>query len=255
MTPPRDGDRTGDDQLVARVIPLRRRDTNGVALADAPAPTPEYTLFDEPGEPTPMLNRHDMWGEPAYQLRQAGAGRRSRRRGRPDAAAAAAAARSAAGAGGRVRPRGARGRRGDHRLARGAPRPPARRSRARTANQHHGGARTSREPCCRTAALIEDYLARRRPGAAGSRARRAPRACAGARPRTRLVAPRERGADHAGRRGSAELERSGGAGGRVELARRERCDQPASRCARAVGYRSEQVRAGRPHVLSYQRRR
>jgi hypothetical protein len=68
VTPPRDGDRTGDDQLVARVIPLRRRDTSGVGLAAASAPTPEYTLLEEPGEPTPMLSSHDMWGEPAYQL-------------------------------------------------------------------------------------------------------------------------------------------------------------------------------------------
>ncbi len=202
MTPPRDGDRTVDDRAGrARHPPAPPRHQRRRARRRAGRRHPSTPSSTSRGSPPPCSSSHDMWDEPANQLctpAPAGAADAARR---PDAAAAAAAARSAAGAGGRVRPRGARGRRGDNRLARGAPRPPARRSRARPANQHHGGARTSREPCCLTAALIADYLARRRSRAAGSRARRPPRACAGAAGAPRLVAPRERGADHAGQRG------------------------------------------------------
>ena len=71
MTPPRDGGPPGDEQLVARVIPLRRRDEAGERTLLAP-PSPPATAFgpsDEPAEPTSAVADRDMWEDRASRLR------------------------------------------------------------------------------------------------------------------------------------------------------------------------------------------
>jgi hypothetical protein len=71
MTPPRDGGPPGDEELVARVIPLRRRSEAGESTLLAP-PSPPATAFgppDEPAEPTSALADRDMWEDRASRLR------------------------------------------------------------------------------------------------------------------------------------------------------------------------------------------
>jgi ABC-2 type transport system ATP-binding protein len=70
MTPPRDGGPPGDEQLVARVIPLRRRGEAGDSeLLTAPPPATAPGPRDEPGEPTSAVADRDMWEDRASQLR------------------------------------------------------------------------------------------------------------------------------------------------------------------------------------------
>jgi len=70
MTPPRDGGPPGNEQLVARVIPLRRRGEAGDSeLLTAPPPATAPGPRDEPGEPTPAFADRDMWEDRASQLR------------------------------------------------------------------------------------------------------------------------------------------------------------------------------------------
>lgn len=71
MTPPRDGGPPGDEQLVARVIPLRRRGEAGESTLLAP-PSPPATASgpsDEPAEPTSAVADRDMWEDRASRLR------------------------------------------------------------------------------------------------------------------------------------------------------------------------------------------
>jgi hypothetical protein len=72
MTPPRDGGPPGDEQLVARVIPLRRRGEAGERTLLAPT-SPPATAFgpsDEPAEPTSSaVADRDMWEDRASRLR------------------------------------------------------------------------------------------------------------------------------------------------------------------------------------------
>ena len=70
MTPPRDGGPPGDEQLVARVIPLRRRGEAGESTLLAP-PSPPATAVgppDEPAEPPSAVADRDMWEDRASQL-------------------------------------------------------------------------------------------------------------------------------------------------------------------------------------------
>jgi ABC-2 type transport system ATP-binding protein len=70
MTPPQDGGPPGDDDLVARVIPLRRRsDVGDGELLTASPPTSASGPRDESGEPTPAVAHRDMWAERASRLR------------------------------------------------------------------------------------------------------------------------------------------------------------------------------------------
>ena len=71
MTPPRDGGPPGDEELVARVIPLRRRSEAGESTMLA-TPSPPATAFgppDEPAEPTSAVADRDMWEDRASRLR------------------------------------------------------------------------------------------------------------------------------------------------------------------------------------------
>ena len=70
MTPPQDGGPPGDEDLVARVIPLRRRSEvgDGELLTVSPLATASAPR-DEPGEPTPAFADRDMWEERASRLR------------------------------------------------------------------------------------------------------------------------------------------------------------------------------------------
>ena len=62
MTPPRDGGRSSDTDLIAPVVALRRRATAGEGeSAGAPPPAGEYSLFDQPA---PRLTNRDMWDGP-----------------------------------------------------------------------------------------------------------------------------------------------------------------------------------------------
>jgi ABC-2 type transport system ATP-binding protein len=73
MTPPQDGGPPGDDDLVARVIPLRRRsDVADSELLTASPPTRACGPRDEPGEPPPAFADRDMWEERASRLRVRG---------------------------------------------------------------------------------------------------------------------------------------------------------------------------------------
>lgn len=69
MTPPRDGGPPGSDELVARVIPLRRR--GEVADSEPVTASPPATAsgaHDAPGEPAPAFADRDMWEDRASQL-------------------------------------------------------------------------------------------------------------------------------------------------------------------------------------------
>jgi len=71
MTPPRDGGPPGDEELVARVIPLRRRSEAGESTLLAPTspPPPAFGTPDEPAEPTSAVADRDMWEDRASRLR------------------------------------------------------------------------------------------------------------------------------------------------------------------------------------------
>ncbi len=69
MTPPRNQDRAGDDELVAPVIALRRRGAWDVDPRDLCPPAPEYTFFDAPDDPAPILSERNIWDGRPVQLR------------------------------------------------------------------------------------------------------------------------------------------------------------------------------------------
>jgi hypothetical protein len=71
MTPPRDGGPPGDEELVARVIPLRRRDEarESTLLAPTSPPATAFNPPDEPAEPTSAVADRDMWEDRASRLR------------------------------------------------------------------------------------------------------------------------------------------------------------------------------------------
>jgi len=69
MTPPRDGGPPGGDELVARVIPLRRRGevADSELLTGSPSATASGA-HDAAGEPAPAFADRDMWEDRASQL-------------------------------------------------------------------------------------------------------------------------------------------------------------------------------------------
>jgi hypothetical protein len=69
MTPPRDGGPPGGDELVARVIPLRRRgEVAGGEPVTALPPATASSAHDAAGEPAPAFADRDMWEDRASQL-------------------------------------------------------------------------------------------------------------------------------------------------------------------------------------------
>ena len=69
MTPPRDGGPPGGDELVARVIPLRRRsEVAGSEPVTALPPATASGAHDAAGEPAPAFADRDMWEDRASQL-------------------------------------------------------------------------------------------------------------------------------------------------------------------------------------------
>jgi hypothetical protein len=69
MTPPRDGGPPGGDELVARVIPLRRRsEVAGSEPLTALPPAAASGAHDAAGEPAPAFADRDMWEDRASQL-------------------------------------------------------------------------------------------------------------------------------------------------------------------------------------------
>jgi hypothetical protein len=69
MTPPRDGGPPGGDELVARVIPLRRRgEVADSGLLTASQPATASDAHDAAGAPAPAFADRDMWDDRASQL-------------------------------------------------------------------------------------------------------------------------------------------------------------------------------------------
>jgi hypothetical protein len=251
VTPPRNQDRAGGDDLVAPVISLRRRGLWDVGPRDPCPPAPECTFFDAPDDPAPILGERNIWDGRPIKLRLL----------QPQPTPSEV----------RERPREPatqppRERLATPRLVAGAATPslcsqPSRRIAPLGGGDAHA-ARDQSQPTRTDISVAprRPWLPlpcrradRRCPSATCWRALAAP--CARARTRRREWARRSarsgRVADCSARRERAELKRLVRAFRRAELERQPRPPEELTHgCARVVGHRSGPVRAGRPGVLS-----